>query len=74
MIKMSVTTVIRVPTPQMARLFFRIGANGEAYGGGLLGNPAACRGHKTDGVSKGEKRKLSPLVEHGDSNPVFDIT
>ncbi len=22
----------------------------------LLGNPAACRGHKTDGVSKGEKR------------------
>ncbi len=22
----------------------------------------------------GEKRYLSPLVEHGDSNPVFDIT
>jgi hypothetical protein len=22
----------------------------------LLGNPAACRGHKTDGVSKGENR------------------
>ncbi len=22
----------------------------------LLGNPAACRGHITDGVSKGEKR------------------
>ncbi|MCZ6562314.1 MAG: hypothetical protein O6948_05220 [Deltaproteobacteria bacterium] len=22
----------------------------------LLGNPAACRGYKTDGVSKGEKR------------------
>ncbi len=22
----------------------------------------------------GEKRKLSPLVEHGESNPVFDIT
>ena len=31
-------------------------------------------GHKADGVSKGEKRKLSPLVEHGNSNPVFDIT
>ena len=37
-------------------------------------NPASWGGHKADGVSKGEKRKLSPLVEHGDSNPVFDIT
>jgi len=25
-------------------------------------------------VSKGEKRQLTPFVEHGDSNPVFDIT
>ncbi len=37
-------------------------------------NPASCGGHKADGVSKGEKRKLSLLVEHRDSNPVFDIT
>ena len=29
---------------------------------------------KTDGISKGGKRQLSPMVEHGDSNPVFDIT
>jgi len=29
---------------------------------------------RTDGVSKGEKRQLYPLVEHRDSNPVFDIT
>jgi len=29
---------------------------------------------RADGVSKGEKRQLSPFVEHGDSNPVFDIT
>jgi len=27
-----------------------------------------------DGVSKGEKRKPSPLVEHGYLNLVFDIT
>ncbi|MEE9143491.1 MAG: hypothetical protein V3U06_01820 [Candidatus Binatia bacterium] len=32
---------------------------------------------RTDGVSKGEKRQLSPhkiisWAEHGDSNPVFD--
>ena len=32
------------------------------------------QGRRTDGVSKGEKRQLSPLVEHGDSNPEFDIT
>ena len=25
-------------------------------------------------LHRGEKRKLSPLVEHGDSNPLFDIT
>ncbi len=25
-------------------------------------------------LHRGEKRQLSPLVEHGDSNPVFDIT
>ena len=31
-------------------------------------------GRRTDGVSEGEKRQLSPWVEHGDSNPVFDIT
>ncbi len=37
-------------------------------------NSASWGGHKADGVSKGEKRQLSPLVEHGDSNPVFDIT
>jgi hypothetical protein len=40
---------------------------------GFSGDPAACRGHKADGVSKGEKRQLSPLVDHGDSNPVVDI-
>ncbi len=28
----------------------------EFQGFRLLGNRAACRGHKTDGVSKGEKR------------------
>ncbi len=37
-------------------------------------NPASRGGRKADGVSKGEKWKLSPLVEHGDSNAVFDIT
>ena len=25
-------------------------------------------------LHRGEKRQLFPLVEHGDSNPVFDIT
>ncbi|MEE8076876.1 MAG: hypothetical protein V3T60_14770, partial [Candidatus Binatia bacterium] len=25
-------------------------------------------------LHRGEKQQLSPLVEHGDSNPVFDIT
>ncbi|MEE9145617.1 MAG: hypothetical protein V3U06_12700 [Candidatus Binatia bacterium] len=29
---------------------------------------------RADGVSKGGKRQLTPLAEHGDSNPVFDIT
>ncbi len=38
-----------------------------------LGYPAACRGHKADGVSKGEKRQLFPLVDHGVSNLVVDI-
>ncbi len=37
-------------------------------------NPASRGGHKADGVSKGEKRQLAPVVERGDSNPVFDIT
>ncbi len=37
-----------------------------------LGYPAACRGHKTDGVSKGEKQYLFPLVDHGVSCPVVD--
>ncbi len=32
------------------------------------------QGRRTDGVSKEETWQLSPLVEHGDSNPVFDIT
>ena len=42
------------------------------------------QGRRTDGVSPveswsitpqgGEKRQLSPLVEHGDANFVFDIT
>ncbi len=40
------------------------------------------QGRRTDGVSpvelrsitpQGEKRHLSPLAEHGDTNPVFDI-
>ncbi len=35
--------------------------------------PPLEAGTKPIGVSKGGKRKLSPLVEHGDSNPVFDI-
>ncbi len=26
----------------------------------LLGNPAACRGHKTDGVSPVESRSITP--------------
>ncbi|MEE8075954.1 MAG: hypothetical protein V3T60_10070, partial [Candidatus Binatia bacterium] len=25
-------------------------------------------------LHRGEKRQLAPLVEHGDSNPVFEIT
>ncbi len=40
----------------------------------IIGNLAACRGHKTDGVSKGEKRHLFPLVDYGVSNPGVDIT
>ncbi len=41
------------------------------------------QGRRTDGVSpvesrpllhRGEKRQLSPLVEHGNTNPVFDTT
>ncbi|MEE9143534.1 MAG: hypothetical protein V3U06_02035 [Candidatus Binatia bacterium] len=32
------------------------------------------QGRRTDGVSKGEKRQLTPLVERGDLNPVFDLT
>jgi len=37
--------------------------------------PPLEAGTKPIGVSKGGgMRKLSPLVEHGDSNPVFDIT
>jgi len=39
---------------------------------GQAHHPEQCR--RTDGVSKGEKRQLTPLVERGDLNPVFDIT
>ncbi len=51
--------------------------------GGLLGNPAACRGHETDGVSPVESRSITPqggeavALSFGrprDSNPVVDIT
>jgi hypothetical protein len=49
----------------------------------LLGNPAACRGHKTDGVSPVESRSITPqggeavALPFGrprGSNPVVDIT
>jgi hypothetical protein len=49
----------------------------------LLGNPAACRGHKTDGVSPVESRSITPqggeaaALPFGQlrgSNPVVDIT
>ena len=39
----------------------------------LLVNPAGCRVDKADGVPKGEKRQLSPLVDRVVSNPVVDI-
>ncbi len=57
--------------------------------GGLLANPAACRGHETDlpaqagGVSHVELRSITPqggeavalpIGRPRDSNPVVDIT
>ncbi len=38
---------------------------------GPMGFPPWSRGPL---LRRGEKRRLSPLVEHGDSNLVFDIT
>jgi len=35
-------------------------------------SPEALEGQAHQ-VSKGEKRQLFPLAEHGDSNPVFEI-
>ena len=55
----------------------------NSSGGRLLGNPAACRGHKTDGVSPVESRSITPqggeavALPFGrarGSNPVVDIT
>ncbi len=49
----------------------------------LLGNPAACRGHKADGISPVESRSVTPqggealalpFGRPGGSNPVVDIT
>jgi len=37
----------------------------------LMGFPPWSRGPL---LHRGEKRQLSLLVEHGDSNPVFDMT
>ena len=42
---------------------------------GPMGFPPWSRGPLLHGGGGGrEKRQLSPLVEHGDSNPVIDIT
>jgi len=55
----------------------------NSSGGRLLGNPAACRGHNTDGVSPVESWSITPqggeavALPFGrarGSNPVVDIT
>ncbi len=65
------TTMLRVTRREpLGRTMVRY-SNHEALEG-QAHHPGQSR--RTDGVSKGEKRKLSPLVEYGDSNSVFDIT
>jgi len=39
-----------------------------------MGFPPWSRGSLLHRGGGGEKRQLSPLVEHGDSNPEYDIT
>jgi len=49
----------------------------SAEGRRALGDPLDyCVTPRSRGplLHRGEKRQLSPLVEHGDSNSVFDIT
>ena len=40
----------------------------------LLGNPAACRGHKTDGVSPVESRSITPQGGRSGSSSLWSTT